>query len=97
MYTTNNLLAEQAFKQLQVKQIIKSPSYEVLSVSLEAGSLFPEHVSPKNSHLMVLEGEIHFIIDNRTFHLTPQQIFDFPANTKHFVKALTNSKFLIIR
>ncbi len=97
MYTTNNLLAEQTFEQLKVKHLIKSPSFEVLSISLEAGNLFPEHVSPKNSYLMMLEGEIHFNIDNRTFHLTPQQVFDFPANTKHFVKALTNAKFLIIR
>ncbi|MGB5237381.1 MAG: cupin domain-containing protein [Flavobacteriaceae bacterium] len=80
-----------------MKHLIKSPSFEVLSISLEAGNLFPEHVSPKNSYLMMLEGEIHFNIDNRTFHLTPQQVFDFPANTKHFVKALTNAKFLIIR
>jgi quercetin dioxygenase-like cupin family protein len=97
MYTTNKLLAEQAFNQLQVKHIIKTPTFEVLTVSLEAGSLFPEHVSPKNSYLLMLEGEIHFNIDNRTFHLKPQEVFDFPANTKHFVEALTNSKFVIIR
>ena len=97
MYTTNNLLAEQAFEQLKVKHLITSPAFEVLSISLEEGSTFPEHVSPKNSYLMMLEGEIHFNIDNRTFHLTPQQVFDFPANTKHYVKALTNAKFLIIR
>jgi quercetin dioxygenase-like cupin family protein len=97
MYTINNTLADQACKDLQLNRLIKSDSFEVISVSLEAGHLFPEHISPKTTYLILLKGEINFYIEEKTFHLNPRQVFDFPANTKHHVKALTDSNFLIIR
>ncbi len=97
MYTTNNSLAEQVYKDLQIKQLVKSSAYEVLSVSLEAGHLFPEHISPRDTLLLVLEGEIYFGIEDQIFNLTAFQIFEFQADKKHFVKALSNAKFLIIR
>lgn len=97
MYTMNNILAKQDFKKLQIKHLIRSDAYEVLSVSLEADHILPEHVSPKDAHLVLLEGEINFGIDNQVFNLRKHQVFYFGANKKHFVKALTNSKFLLIR
>ena len=97
MYTTNNILAELDYNDLQVKQLVRTPSYEVLSVSLEAGGLFPEHTSPTDAQILVLEGEVYFGIDNEIFPLEKYQIFSFKAMQKHYVKALTNTKFLIIR
>ena len=97
MYTTNNLLAEQKYRDLQIVQLIRTSDYEVLSVTLEAGAIFPEHSSPKDAHIIVLEGEIYFGINNEVYNLSAQQVFEFEADTKHFVKALTNTKFLIIR
>ena len=97
MYTTNNILLEQKFDELQIKQLIRTSNYEVLSVTLEAGCMFPEHSSPSDTHIIMLEGEVYFGVNNEVFHLTAQQVFDFQANAKHFVKALTNAKFLIIR
>ena len=97
MYTTNNLLVEQKYEDLQLEQLIRTTTYEVLSVTLEAGSMFPEHSSPSDTHIIMLEGEIYFGVNNEIYHLSAQQVFDFQANAKHFVKALTNAKFLIIR
>ena len=97
MYTANNILQEQVFDGLQIKQVKKSEAYEILSVSLEAGHIFPEHVSHTDAQLILLEGEVYFGIDNQVFNLVPFQIFEFKAYDKHFVKALTDSKFLIIR
>ena len=97
MYTTNNTLLEQDFKKLQVKQLVRTQTYEILSISLEADHILPEHVSPRDAHLLLLEGEIYFGIDNQIFNLKAHQVFHFEADKKHFVKALTNSKFLIIR
>ena len=97
MYTTNNILAEQDYKRLQIKHLIRTDAYEVLSISLEADHIFPEHVSPKDAHLVLLEGEIYFGIDNQVFNLKAHQVFHFEANKKHYVKAISNSKFLLIR
>lgn len=97
MYTANNILLEQDYDGLQIKQLVKSGAYEILSISLEAGHLFPEHYSHKDAKLLLLEGEVYFGIDNQVFNLVPHQIFEFKAYDKHYVKALTDSKFLIIR
>ncbi|MGI9548059.1 MAG: cupin domain-containing protein [Flavobacteriaceae bacterium] len=97
MYTANNILAEQEYKDLQVKHLVRSDTYEVLSISLEEGCLFPEHISPRDCSLLVLEGEIVLSVDTNEYKLHRHQVFDFKANVPHHVKALVNSKFLIIR
>ena len=97
MYSTNNILFEQGFDKLQVDHLIRSDTYEVLGIILEAGCVFPEHTSPKNAHILVLEGAIDFNINNEEYHLSAYQALDFEANTKHYVKAHTDSRFLIIR
>lgn len=97
MYQIDNRIGEQAFSKLQVLKIIDADAFNVLSISLEKDAIFPDHTSPTNAHLIVLEGEILFYINDTSFQLKKQQHFNFPKNTKHWVKATTNSKFLIIR
>ena len=97
MYTANDISQKQEFNGLQIKKLVKSEDYEVLSISLEAGHLFPEHVSHKDAHFLLLEGEVYFGIDKQIINLVPLQLLDFKAHTKHYFKSLTDSKFLIIR
>ncbi len=97
MYTANNILLEQGFGGLKICKVKKTEASEILSISLEAGHIFPEHISHSDAILLLLEGEVYFGIDNEVFNLVPFQLFEFKAYTKHYVKALTNSKFLIIR
>lgn len=75
----------------------KTDAYEILGITLKKGSIFPEHISPTEAHLIVLEGNINFHIDQKEFHLKTQQHFSFPKETPHWVEALSDSKFLIIR
>ena len=96
-YTTGNQIADQPFDKLQIKKIVKTDSLEILSISLEKGATFPEHTSPKDAQLIVLEGEIVFHINGTSYQLKTQQNFNFPKTTPHFVMANENSKFLIIR
>ncbi len=97
MYTTNNTLLEQEIDKLQIRQLEKNESYEILSISLEAGCMFPEHISYKDAKLLMLQGEVYFGIEQEIVPLSPFQIFEIPRDKKHFVKALVDSKFLIIR
>ncbi len=97
MYTANNILLKSEYDGLQISQVRKSGSLEILSISLEAGHIFPEHISHKDAILLLLEGEVYFGIENQVINLVPLLLFYFKADTKHFVKALTDSKFLIIR
>jgi mannose-6-phosphate isomerase-like protein (cupin superfamily) len=44
-----------------------------------------------------LQGDINFHIDQKIFHLQVHQLFNFPMETAHWVEALSDSKFIIIR
>tara|TARA_R110002051_G_scaffold4731_3_gene26249 strand:- start:2815 stop:3108 length:294 start_codon:yes stop_codon:yes gene_type:complete len=97
MYQTDNSILEQNYSKLQVLKIVDTDAFDILAISLEKDALFPDHTSPTNAHLIVLEGEILFHINDTSYPLKKQQHFNFPKDTKHWVKAITNSKFLIIR
>lgn len=97
MYTISDEIETQEYHNLRIKKIVKSSSLEILSITLEKEALFPDHTSPRDAELIVLEGSIEFHINGVTYNLTRQQHFNFPKGTKHRVLALENSKFLIIR
>ncbi len=96
MYQINETINNQGFNKLQVSKLNNEPA-ETLLITLEKDAIFPEHTSPRDAHLIVLEGEIKFHINSGVFHLKTHQDFKFPKETPHWVKALENSKFLIIR
>jgi quercetin dioxygenase-like cupin family protein len=96
MYQINDSINNQGFNKLQVSKLNNGPA-ETLLITLEKNALFPEHTSPRDAHLIVLEGEIIFHINSEIFHLKKHQDFKFPKETPHWVEAVENSKFLIIR
>lgn len=97
MYEISNQIENQTYENLQVQIVVKTPKYDILSISLEKDAVFPEHSSPTDAQLIVLEGAIIFNIDGDPYHLTKHQRFSFPKLTEHWVKAKVNSKFLIVR
>ena len=97
MYETSNQIAAQKYEKLQVKLVVETTNFDILSISLEKDATFPNHSSPTDAQLIVLEGDIMFHIDDEIFHLTKQQRFSFPKQKEHWVTANENSKFLIIR
>lgn len=97
MYNISSQIADQRFDNLQIQKIVKTNALEILSISLEKGATFPEHTSPSDTQLIVLEGDIVFHINGDSYQLKTQQNFNFPKATPHTVRANENSKFLIIR
>jgi quercetin dioxygenase-like cupin family protein len=97
MYTIDNTIAAQSFDKLQVQKLVKTNDFEILSISLEKGAVFPKHTSSSNAQLIMLEGDVIFYIHGEPYHLKAQQRFSFPKETEHWVSANKNSKFLIIR
>ncbi len=96
MYQIKDTINNQGFNKLQVSKLNDGPA-ETLLITIEKRSIFPEHISPRNAHLIVLEGEILFHINSEIFNLKTHQDFKFPKETLHWVEAKENSKFLIIR
>ncbi len=97
MYTIKDTIKNQGFNKLKVEKVVKTNALEILSITLEKDVIFPEHTSPTDAQLIVLEGDIDFHIQGRTFLIGAQKHFSFPKEIAHWVKANANSKFLIIR
>lgn len=97
MYQIDNTVKSQPFDGLQIRKAFKIEGVEVLSITLEAGAVFPEHTSPADAFLLVLEGAIDFHIDGNCFPLEKLDNFSFPKLTPHRVEARKASRFLIIR
>ncbi len=97
MCEINDVINSQEFDKLQIRKLKKTDTVEVLSISMEKETVFPKHTSPTEAQLIMLEGDINFHINKKSFHLIDKQHFSFPAKTEHWVKANKNSKFLIIR
>ncbi|WP_285655749.1 cupin domain-containing protein [Allomuricauda sp. NBRC 101325] len=72
MIDIDNTIAQQPFNGLQIEQLVKNTSLEILSISLAKNAIFPKHTSPKDAHLIVLEGSIDFYIENQSINLMAQ-------------------------
>jgi|GEM_PF-1214412 len=95
--TNTNKILETQIDGLTVSPLFSSSSTETLLISLEKGSLFPTHTSPKTTFLVVLEGVIDFHIEQKTITLASMQTYTFDKDIAHHVTAQQNAKFLIIR
>ncbi len=97
MYQVNTTIKSQVFDKLQIQKLVKNDALEILSISLEKGAIFPEHTSPTDATLVVLEGAIVFHINGEDYSIKKLEHFSFPKEEKHWVEAFKDSKFLIIR
>ena len=97
MYTVRKDIDQQAIQGLQVLKLFRNEALELLSISLDTDAVFPEHSSPTEAVLLVLEGRIRFHIAGQEYGLGPQEFLSFQAKNPHWVQADTPSKFLIIR
>ena len=97
MYQKESTIQDSIYNGLKVEKLASKSDCETLLISLEKGHLFPEHTSPRDALLIMLEGDINFNINHTAYQLQTHQSFQFPAEEKHKVFANKNSKFLIIR
>lgn len=97
MIHIDQLIKEIPYNGLSVKKIFKNEAAETLLISLEKDHHFPEHTSPRDTLLVLLDGSITFKIQNNEYSLNRQDSINFPANEPHSVDATEDSKFLIIR
>ncbi len=97
MFSTDNKISNTPFEGLSVQKLFTSESAETLLITLEKDHVFPEHTSPRDAFLVMLEGRITFTIQDTDYVLNCSDSFTFPAKEPHTVHAKENSKFLIIR
>ena len=92
-----NTITETKIGGLKASKIFSSEITETLLITLEKDKLFPTHTSPRTTLLVVLEGKIDFHIENKILTLAHHQTYTFEKDIEHYVTALEDAKFLIIR
>ena len=97
MFQILNTLNTTEYKGVQSLKLAKSKDTEVLHVSMEKDTVLKKHTSPKDALLIVLEGQIIFHLNNNSHVLKKHQIFNFASDGEHWVEAIENSNFIIIR
>lgn len=97
MYTIENTINENAFKGLKATKLKSIDAKEIRLITIEKNHELPEHSSPRDAHLIVLEGTLDFYIEGKTYRLEKHHVFDFGKNLPHRAKAIENTKFLIVR
>ncbi|MFD0796401.1 hypothetical protein ACFQZJ_02935 [Maribacter chungangensis] len=97
MYHVKNTIKSQGFDALQIQKLVKNDALEILSISLEKGAIFPEHTSPTDANLIMLEGAIVFHINGEDYSMEAMEHLSFAKEEKHWVEAFKDSKFLIVR
>jgi len=84
-------------KGVQTSKLSKSENIDVLHISMEKDAILKKHSSPKDALLIVLEGHIVFHIDTNSYVLKKHQVYNFEKNVEHWVEAIEDSNFIIIR
>lgn len=92
-----NIIKDASIKGLTASKFFKTATTETILITLQKGTTFPTHTSPKETLLVVLEGVIDFYINDEVVNLTAQQVYTFPKEVEHHVIAQKDAKFLIIR
>jgi quercetin dioxygenase-like cupin family protein len=68
MYEIENIISTGSYKGLTVDKLTSDDNCEALLITLEEACHFPEHTSPRNALLVMLEGVILFTISKKIIH-----------------------------
>ena len=97
MHTIIDTINLTEYKGFKISKIADVAATQIMKVTMETGSEFPKHASKTDVTLIVLEGKISFFINEQQFDLVKHQVFEFPKEEIHYVNALENSKFLLVK
>lgn len=79
-----------------IKQIYSNNGQKMLAIGLKKGITFPEHIAPSKAKLMVVQGQIDFVIDTDRKRLECFDSYDIPQEIKHSVEGVVDAIFLLL-
>ncbi|HEY5289721.1 MAG TPA: cupin domain-containing protein [Caulobacteraceae bacterium] len=62
----------------------------------DPGATIHEHLHPEEEVYEVIEGELEIVIDDVAYAARPGRVAVVPANARHFVRALTKGRVIVI-
>tara|TARA_R110002051_G_scaffold91205_3_gene160273 strand:- start:40524 stop:40841 length:318 start_codon:yes stop_codon:yes gene_type:complete len=79
-----------------IKQIYSKNGQKMLAIGLRKGVIFPEHIAPSKAKLIVVQGQIEFIIASDRKKLECFDSYDIPQEVKHSVEGVEDAIFLLL-
>ncbi|WP_027375918.1 cupin domain-containing protein [Kaistella palustris] len=79
-----------------VVYIRKSDKVKYICISLGKDAVLKKHRAPNPATLLVLEGEIRFLIDGRELHFKRLDTYEIPVNVEHEVIGVTDKNLFTV-
>ena len=97
MTSLSNTIIETGFEGKTVIKLAKHETYDIVLITLESGAKIPPHVANRDAQLIMLEGQIDFHIQDQKYTLNAHQIISFDKEVQHWVEAIADSKFILVK
>jgi quercetin dioxygenase-like cupin family protein len=94
---SENIYQQVLHDRISKQQLYKNERFHVLLIGMKEGELLKSHFSPTDAFLLVLEGDILFLMEEKEYPLKKGDSFTFKAGEKHAVRALTYASFLLAK
>ena len=71
--------------------------YSITLKALDSGTEIKTHQSPVDAVVLIVEGDIEFVVDCEKFNLSTGEMLVMKKNTPHSLSALSKAKMLLIK
>ncbi len=82
---------------INAKVLLKKEDSALLLIAIKKDQLMPDHISPTDAFLYVIEGEVEFRTKNNNYEVDKNEIFAIKANEPHCVFGKQDSKIMVVR
>lgn len=77
--------------------IYETDSQVVTHLKIKTNEEIPSHKSTMNVIVVIYEGEVEFTENEDTYNIKPGDIVQMNPNTPHSLKAISDSKLMVIK
>lgn len=85
------------FDQIKTKNLVSNETGDLILISLAKNAILKEHSSPTDASVLILEGEIIFMINDKNYSMQKGDLFNFKSKEVHALEAIEDSKILLIK
>jgi quercetin dioxygenase-like cupin family protein len=79
------------------KQLYANERFHVLYLCMAKGDVLKPHTASTDAFLLIMEGEIIFLMNDNEYHLKKGDSFTFKAGERHAVQSVTDASFLLVK
>ena len=93
-----NILEQITFStdKANVVHLRKSEAVKYFAVALGKNGVLKKHTASVPSTLLVIKGEINFVIDQQTIHLKQFDVYEIPVNVEHEVIGISDQNLFTV-